>query len=186
MTAALRSTIFAGALLSALPLPASAQTPKLDRSGSLINAFQIICNLEAPAFDHVSAYAAGIRMPLKTDTSGPGAAGTTVKSRVWLGRLTDGPFVLLLDQMSGSRGVDTACAVAGAVPDVDRFRDQAMDELKLPTPKAPELRPDGSRSWFWDNTPSRGLTFLIRDYQPAGKPGVMIKVMSMKAAAPAP
>jgi hypothetical protein len=49
--------------------------------------------------------------------------------------------------------------------------------MKLPDAPAPELRNDGSRSYFWDGAFGAGTTVLDRDFAPNGKPGVMLKLL---------
>jgi hypothetical protein len=75
-------------------------------------------------------------------------------------------------------GQTTSCAIVAYVPDRDAFRAEAIRTMKLPEAPAPELRADGSRSYFWDGALGPGTTVLDRDFQPSGKPGVMLKLLS--------
>jgi hypothetical protein len=90
----------------------------------------------------------------------------------------------MLDEMSGTKGRTTSCAVAADVPDRDAFRAEVIRTMKLPPAPAPELRDDGSRSYFWDGVLGPGTTVLDRDFAPSGKPGVMLKLL-LSTAAPA-
>ena len=65
------------------------------------------------------------------------------RSKSWFGALTDGPFILLLDEMSGAKGKSTSCAIVADVPDRDAFRAEAIRTMKLPDAPAPEFRDDG-------------------------------------------
>jgi hypothetical protein len=154
-----------------------------DRAHSLVNTFSIMCTLELPNFDHIDAKATAMRMQLQAMNTAPSAEGSVTRSKTWVGNLTTGPFALLVDEMSGPKGKATSCAVIGGVPDVDDFRAEAINAIKLPTAPQPEIGKDGSRSFVWDQLFGPGTTFIIRDFKPSGKPGVMLKVLT-KAGGP--
>jgi hypothetical protein len=157
----------------------------LNRAQSIINAFQVICQLELPrfTFERIDQKATAMKMQLRSDNSGPSAGNTVIRSKSWSGDLTDGPFILLLDEMSGTKGRTTSCSIAADVPDRDAFRAEVIRTMKLPEAPAPELRNDGSRSYFWDGALGPGTTILDRDFAPSGKPGVMLKLLMTAAPA---
>jgi len=158
-----------------------AQTPQpLSRDAALLNAFEIMCNLDLPDFDHIEAHATAMRMKLQSSSSEPSAGNTFTRSKNWVGGLTSGPFFLFDDEMSGSKGVSTACAVGGPAPDVNAFRIESETALKLSSEPEPEFGADGSRSFVWTGAEGPGTTLIIRDLTPSGRPGVMIKLLLMK------
>lgn len=150
----------------------------LNRAQSVINAFQVICTLELPVFERLDQKATTMGMQLQSNNSGPSAGNTVTRSKSWSGTLTDGPFVLLLDEMSGAKGKTTSCAIVADIPDRDAFRAEVIRTMKLLDAPAPEFRNDGSRSYFWDGAFGAGTTVLDRDFAPSGKPGVMLKLPS--------
>jgi len=174
--------VFALFVFSVAPMQAVAEESPplhLNRAQSVINAFQVICQLELPKLDfkHIDLKATAMHMVLQIDESAPSAENTVTRSKAWIGTLTDGPFSLLLDEMSGANGRATSCAIVADVPDRDAFRAEAIRTMKLPRAPAPELRSDGSRSYFWDGALGPETTVLVRDFAPAGKPGVMLKLL---------
>jgi hypothetical protein len=50
--------------------------------------------------------------------------------------------------------------------------------MKLPATPPPEMGNDGSRSFIWDHSFGPGTTLILRDFKPAGKPGIMLKLIS--------
>jgi hypothetical protein len=169
--------LFFGALASqAVAAPEAAS--RFNRVQSVINAFQVMCTLELPEFDRIAEKAGLMQMQLQFDNSGPSPGDTVTRQKSWIGTLTDGPFFLLLDEMSGAKGKSTACAIAADISDRDGFRAEAIRAMKLPDAPAPELRGDGSRSYFWDGVFGPGTTILERDFGPSEKPGVMLKLLS--------
>ncbi|HLA33930.1 MAG TPA: hypothetical protein VJ001_03580 [Rhodocyclaceae bacterium] len=158
----------------------SDSSPPLKRAQSVINAFQVMCTLELPKFDDISAKATAMRMQLQSDSKTPTAGGAKTRQKAWGGGLTTGPFALFLDEMAGPKGTATGCAVAAEVPDVDAFRTEAINTMKLALMKAPELGADGSRSYVWDGVYGPGTTLILRDFKPYGKPGAILKLLSMQ------
>jgi hypothetical protein len=169
---------FISVAMAAQACAAERNSLHLNRAQEVINAFQVICTLEPLSFDRIDQKATAMRMGLQSSTSGPSAGNTVTRSRSWLGALTNGPFILLLDEMSGAKGKSTSCAIVADVPDPDAFRVEAIRTMKLPDAPAPELRDDGSRSYFWDEVFGPGITILDRDFAPSRKPGVMLKLIS--------
>ncbi len=169
-------------VVAVAPLQAVAEDSpplRLNRAQSVINAFQVTCQLELPKLDfrHIDLKATAMHMVLQTDESAPSPENTTTRRKIWIGTLTDGPYLLLLDEMRGAKGRTTSCAIAADVPDRDAFRAEAIRTMKLPEAPAPEFRKDGSRSYFWDGVLGPGTTILERDFAPVGKPGVMLKLL---------
>jgi hypothetical protein len=150
-----------------------------DRAQSVINTFQILCTIELPNFEHIAATATAMRMQLQADNNVASPGDTVTHSKSWVGGLTTGPFLLLLDEMSGSKGRSTSCAVAGDVPVLDDFRADAVNAMKLPAVPSPDMRSDGSRSFIWDGTFGPGTTLILLDFKPSAKPGVMLKLLTM-------
>jgi hypothetical protein len=149
------------------------------RAQSLINTFQVMCTLELPNFEHIDAKATAMRIPLQADNKGALPGNAVTHNKVWAGSLTTGPFVLLLDEMSGQNGKATGCAIVGEAPDLEAFRTEAIKTMKLGVMQNPEMGSDGSRSFIWNNIYGNGTTLILRDFKPAGKPGVMLKLLSM-------
>ena len=159
-------------------LAESANPSAPSRSQSMIDTFQVMCTLELPDFERIAAKATVLRMRPEADSkpSAPGDSG--FRSKSWIGNLTTGPFVLLLDETTGPKGKATSCAIVGEVPDLDAFRADAVAAMKLPAAAPPEMGNDGSRSFIWDHSFGPGTTLILRDFKPAGKPGIMLKLIS--------
>ncbi len=149
-----------------------------NRSQSVINAFQVMCTLELPNFEHISAKATAMKMGLQVDEKQASLDDVVTRRKSWVGNLTTGPFVLFLDEMSGSKGKSTACAVAAVVPDTDMFRSEAVTMIKLQTDPKPEIDRDGSRSFVWNGVFGPESIVILRDFKPIGKPGVMLKLLN--------
>lgn len=163
---------------AAQPVAAEDNAPKLNPAQSLINAFQVICTLEPLSFDRVDQKATLMNMPVQTNTSATTDSNGTIRRKAWTGGLTDGPFMLMLDELSDPRGRTTACAVVADIPDRDAFRNETIRALRLSGPPEPELGKDGSRSYVWDGAMGKDTTVIERDFVPGGKPGVMLKLIS--------
>ncbi|MGZ3287759.1 MAG: hypothetical protein ACXU9C_07055 [Xanthobacteraceae bacterium] len=170
-------SLFILAALASQAMAAENNALHLNRAQSVINAFQVICTLETLKFDRIDQKATAMGMRLQADTSGPSAGNTVTRSKSWFSALTDGPFILLLDEMSGAKAMSTSCAIVADVPDRDAFRAEAIRTMKLSDAPAPEFRADGSRSYFWDGALGPGTTILDRDFASTGKPGVMLKLV---------
>jgi hypothetical protein len=155
--------------------------PHFTRAQSVINAYQVMCTLELPNFDHLDAKATAMKMHLQSSTSSPSANNTVTRRKTWIGALTSGPFILLIDEMSGAKGRSTACAVAVDVPDIEAFRTEAVSMLKLRDVPAPEFGHDGSRSYVWEPAYGPGTTVIMRDFTPVKRPGIMVKLLSTVA-----
>ena len=150
-----------------------------NRAQSVINTFEVMCNLELPNFERIDSKAAAMRMQLQVDNKVALQGDAVRHSKAWMGSLTTGSFALLLEEMSGAKGRLTSCAIVGEVPDVDAFRAEAVNTMKLPAVPTPEIGGDGSRSFIWDRISGPGTTLILRDFKPSGKPGVMLKLLSM-------
>src|SRR5471030_2193521 len=109
-----------------------------DRASSLFNSFEVMCNLSLPNFEQLAAQASAMRMKILEDESESTPTGEAVRRKSWFGSLKTGPFALRIETMSGSKGISTSCAIEGAVPDVDEFRDIVIQRLRLTT--HPELQ----------------------------------------------
>jgi hypothetical protein len=152
----------------------------LNRSQSVINTFQVMCTLELPKFDQIAAKATAMRMQLQSDSQAPTSGSVNTRHKVWGGVLTTGPFALVLDEMAGPKGTATGCAIIADVPDIDAFRIESINTMKLAAVKAPELGADGSQSFVWDGAFGQGTTLILRDFKSSGKPGAMLKLQSMQ------
>ncbi|MFD1554828.1 hypothetical protein ACFSHT_04170 [Paraburkholderia silviterrae] len=164
-----------------IPFCAGAQPasqPK-DRDHSVLDAFQVMCNLELPVFSHVDAKATAMHMHLQGDTSAPGTNGSVTRHKMWVGGLTTGPFALLLDEMDGTKGVATSCAVAAQVPDVDGFRTALIDGMKLP-PATPQTDQSGARTSEWHGISGPGTTLILRSIIKGETSSVMVKMIAMR------
>ena len=156
----------------------SANPPAPSRSQSMIDTFQVMCTLELPDFERIAAKATVLRMRPEADSKLNAPGDTVFRNKSWIGNLTTGPFVLLLDETTGPKGKATSCAIVGEVPDLDAFRADAVAAMKLPAAPPPEMGNDGSRSFIWDHSFGPGTTLILRDFKPAGKPGIMLKLIS--------
>jgi hypothetical protein len=154
-----------------------------NRAQGVINAFQVICTLEPLRFERIDQKATAMGMQLQHNKSDPSAGNTVTRSKGWFGALTNGPYILLLDEMSGAAGKTTSCAIVADVADREAFRAEVIRTMKLPDAPAPEFRGDGSRSYFWEGVFGPGTTIVDRDFAPTGKPGVMLKLLSTRAPA---
>lgn len=165
---------------------AGADRPPADRTASLVNAFEVICTLNALDFDLLSAYAKGVHMAPVADTARTAPAGEKVREQAWAGSLTTGPFLLRVEEMRGVKGVVTGCAIDGAVPDADAFRAAVMRSQGLATAPAPE-QVDGALTYYWDGIEktARGETSLIvRTMVRSGRPLAEVKRVGMVKAGP--
>ncbi len=164
-----------------IPFTASAfedVKPQPDRAHSLFNSFAVMCNLKASNFENLSIQATAMRMGVLEDTSETGPAGETVQKKGWFGMLTTGPFGLHIEKMSGSKGVATSCAIEGAVPNGDAFREITIKALNLTTPTEQQAI-EGASTYFWDNYNGDGNTVIVRNMvRPAGH-FVQVKLVSM-------
>jgi hypothetical protein len=163
-----------------LPFAASALDdvkPARDQAHSLLNSFGVMCNLETPNFEHLSAKAVAMRMKVLEDTSETIPAGEIVQRKGWFGMLTTGPFALRIEKMTGSKGVVTSCAIEGPVPNMDAFREIVTEELHLTTPPE-EKTSDGARVYYWDSRSGDAPTIIVRTMErPAGH-FVQVKMVS--------
>jgi len=156
----------------------SATSPPPSRSQSMIDTFQVMCTLELPDFERIAVKATVLRMRPEADSKLNAPGDTVFRNKSWIGNLTTGPFVLLLDETTGSKGKATSCAIVGEVPDLEAFRADAVAAMKLPAAPPPDMGNDGSRSFIWDHIFGPGTTLILRDFKPSGKPGIMLKLIS--------
>jgi len=162
-------------------MQASESAPKsFNRDQSVINSFQVMCMLEKPDFDSLHAKAKAMQMLLMQNEKKPSAGNTVTRTAAWGGELTTGSFVLLIEEMSGSKGKSTGCAIIADVPNVDTLRVEAVKMLGLASIPEPEMGNDGSRSYVWDGTYGRGTTLILRDYKPVKRLGAMLKFLTME------
>ncbi len=167
-------TLTAAALLSG-----AANPPPVSRVASVITTFEAMCFLGPTEFALIDRRATAMRMQLMLDRHPPAANGVEIKNKIWGGTLATGPFGLFLDETTGRKGTATACAVSADVSDVDAFREQVVEELRLP--QAPPARvADGERSYVWDHFNGPGNTLIVRDLSPSGRPGAMIKLVALQ------
>lgn len=167
-----------------LPFAASATDDvkqPTDQARSLLNSFEVMCNLNTPNFERLSAQAAAMRMKVLEDTSETSPAGETVQKKGWVGISTTGPFALRVEKMSGAKGVATSCAIEGQVPSVDEFREIVIKTLHLTTPSEQQAI-EGAYTYYWDNYTAAGYTVVVRNMErPAGH-FVQVKLLSMAKA----
>jgi hypothetical protein len=159
-------------------MAAADSQPSPSRSQSMIDTFQVMCTFELLNFEHIDAKATALRMRTEADSKLNSPGDIVFRNKSWIGTLTTGPFVLLLDEMSGPKGKATSCAIVGDVPDLDAFRAETVATMKLSPVPSPEMGSNGSRSFTWDRIFGQGTTLVLRDFQPTGKPGVMLKLIS--------
>ena len=147
-------------------LAESANPPEPDRSQSMIDTFQVMCTLELPDFERIAAKATVLRMRPEADSKLNAPGDTVFRNKSWIGNLTTGPFVLLLDETTGPKGKATSCAIVGEVPDLDAFRADAVAAMKLPATPPPEMGNDGSRSFIWDHSFEPGIMLKLISAEP--------------------
>lgn len=177
----------------ALPLFASdaraagaGPAPPMDRAAALVNAFEVMCTLNTLDVDVLSAYAKGVRMAPLADEATSTPTGEKVRERRWAGSLTTGPFVLRVEEMRGAKGVVTACAIDGPVPDADAFRAAVMRSQGLASAPAPQ-QVDGTATYYWDHIAqdAEGDTSLVvRAMVVSGQTLSEVKRVRMVKAAP--
>jgi len=164
-----------------LPLAAHAvddAKPPPGRADSLLNSFEVMCNLETPDFEKLSAKAAAMRMQVLEDVSETRQAGQSVQRKAWVGTLATGPFALGTEKMSGAKGVATSCSIEGPVPDVDAFRKLLINTMHLNNPTEVQVI-EGSHVSYWDNRPGTGMTVIVRDMERPGGHFVQVKLLNM-------
>jgi hypothetical protein len=164
-------------VLFSIPSALSEDGVHFTHDQSVINTFQVMCQLEPLNFERLSERATAMRMILQGDNKYSSAQNTITCSKSWVGNLRTGPFIFLLDEMSGVKGLSTSCAVVANVPDVDAFRAEALKEMHLKDISSPELGNDGSRSYTWSNPYGQGSTLIIRDFKLVRRQGVMMKLL---------
>jgi len=174
-------------LCTLLPFCAQAvdtPAPPLDRPHSLLNSFDVMCNLEPPNFEHLSAKASAMHLKTMGEDTQTTPTGETMQTRSWLGMLTTGAFALTIERMSGAKGVATSCAIEGPVPDVAAFREIVASTHHLnATPEKQVV--DGSNTYYWDHYTREGWTLMVRDFERPGGHFVQVKLLAMaKAGAP--
>jgi hypothetical protein len=150
----------------------------MDRAHSLFNAFEVMCNLDIPNIDALTARASAMRMVALEDLSGPVAPAETLRKKSWTGPLTTGPFVLRAETLSGPKGITTACSVEGAVPDVAQFREVVIRDLRLGVPSESQ-NSGGSASDYWDGYVDKGSTLVIRSSPKGAAKFVQVKLLNM-------
>ncbi|WP_156116793.1 hypothetical protein [Massilia sp. 9096] len=155
-----------------------------ERDGSLINAFQVMCTLQTPDFDHLSGQAGAMRMKMLGDDTSTTPTGETIHEKAWFGMLTTGSFALRTEQMRGIKGVSTSCAIEGSVADVAAFRDAAIKTLRL-GPSSEQRTAEGVHATYWDGYGGEGDTLVLSDMErPAGH-FMQVKLLNMVKAASA-
>jgi hypothetical protein len=169
----------AGCFLCVSAMGASSDAPPTDRDGSVIDTFQVMCNLKLPNFADLDARATAMRMSVELDRSDPSTGGTVVRHKAWAGDLTTGPFGFLIDEMNGTKGTATSCAIVADVPDPDAFRTALIRTMGLSGDAQPQTV-GGARSFEWEHVSGPGTTLVLRDTTSAGKSIVMIKLISMQ------
>ena len=152
--------------------------PPSGRAETLLNSFEVMCNLEAPNFDRLSAKAAAMRMQVLEDVSDIPEAGQSIHRKAWVGMLSTGPFALHTEKMSGAKGVATSCAIEGPVPDVAAFRTLVIDTMHLNEPTEVQVI-EGSHASYWDNHPGKGMSVIVRDMERPGGHFVQVKLVDM-------
>jgi len=158
--------------IHAVPIPHSHEQ-------ALINTFEVMCNLEPPNFEHLAARATAMRMQPEDVAPLQLPNNLTLRRKAWNGKLTTGPFSLLVDETVGSMGTITTCAIASSVPDVNAFRAEVMRELHLSTEPQPTLL-GGHRAFIFKNFQGEGTGLVVEDLTPSGRPWIMIKLVSIK------
>lgn len=173
----MRSSLLAFPILCCVQMSdeASAKAPPVptNHQESVINAFSVMCNIELPNFDHLAARAAAMRMSPVNIQPVPLPNGMRIRRGGWNGKLTTGPFTLLVDETSMPAGVITTCAVVSNVGDADAFRAEVIRELELGTEPRPTFL-GGHRAFIFKSTSPTAPSLIIEDLTPKGQPGVML------------
>jgi hypothetical protein len=152
--------------------------PTFSRASSLLNSFEVMCNLQTPDFENLAAQATAMQMIALEDESETTPSAEVIRRRGWVGMLTSGPFALRAEKMSGVRGVSTSCSIEGAVPDADDFRNLVVKQLQLVS--APEIQTiEGSHTYYWDNHLENGTAILVGDIKRPSGPFVRVKLLTM-------
>jgi hypothetical protein len=150
---------------------------------AVIDAFQRIC-LGHPTLAQIDARAAAMGLKVGDNQAVPSANHEMTRHKTWSGTLKIGPFGLMLDAVTSPSAVSVGCTVLGAaVADPEVFRGEITQALNLP-PSAPPRLEGASRSFEWTNVAGPGTTLVVRDLSPAGKPGIIVKLLSRTAQPP--
>lgn len=166
---------------------ALAEPPPNPRDGSLIDAFQVLCNRQRPELHRLEGVAATMQMTLATDTTRPLPGDASIHVKEWHGRLNTGGFSLMGDEISTLKGIAGGCGVGGSVPDPEAFRTDVMRALGLAT-VTPTLGSGGSRVFTWHGA---NAAVVVTDFTLLGQLGVILQIQdrpgtTSPAAPPAP
>ncbi|WP_347556937.1 hypothetical protein [Robbsia sp. KACC 23696] len=171
------------ACISFLPRFTVAQTDKLpmNRNDSLINAFEVMCNLELPNFTHIDAKATAMRMHVVSDVTSSSTYGAPIKRKGWTGSLTTGTFGLLADEVTGPKGVATSCGVVGSVGNAEAFRAAFLKQMKI-APTAQSIDPSGAPVIVWRDYVGTGTTLVFRTLSKEAHTTVTMALISVMPA----
>lgn len=154
------------------------------RDLSLIDAFEVFCELDTLSFDQLDRKYMAMKLPVVQDIRLPENDGRSGRSKSWLGALKDGPFQLLATEVRNPNGVATeACGVSALDSGGESFRSALKETLKLPQPDAEKVLPNGLRASVW-HSKSGGRLVLV-DAVLEQKPGFILTTESPSPNAPA-
>ena len=109
------------AIATSPSLAESANPSPPSRAQSMIDTFVVMCTLELPDFERIDAKATVLRMRPEADSKLNTPGDTVFRNKSWIGNLTTGPFVLLLDETTGRRGRRPAAPSSARCPTSTRF-----------------------------------------------------------------
>jgi hypothetical protein len=134
-------TVWIICLISFAASPARANP----RSASLINSFEVLCNLELPNMARIAEKAKAMRL-----RAGPPTNNGPVHAQTWVVPLTTGPHILIASEADGARGHVTTCGIHASDADGADFARELVATLKLGAPQKETTSADGqteNRMW---------------------------------------
>lgn len=144
------------------------------RSASLINSFEVLCNLELPNMAHIVAKAEAMRL-----RAGPPVGSGSVHGQMWVVPLKSGPHILIASEGTGPNGHVTSCGIHASDADGADFAQELIVTLKLGAPQKDTMSADGqTRNRMWRLKPdSDDLTLVFGEKSEAHAPGVDLVVL---------
>lgn len=149
-----------------------------ERSASLVNSFQVMCTLEPLDFARSEAKAAAMGLRAQQDLrSPPDASGGSVRSRSWLLPLKTGSHEFTIAGGRGPKGEVKSCGIAAVDADAKDFKAELVKAMKLGSPIAEGLAPDGIHLTTVWRYGSDGIRLQLTDRSPRSFPGVYLLLL---------
>lgn len=147
------------------------------RSASLINSFEVLCNLELPNMAHIAAKAEAMHL-----RAGPPANNGAVHMQMWIVPLTTGSHILVASEADGPRGHVTTCGIHASDADGADFARELVATLKLGAPQKETTSADGQMdNRMWRLSGPDDLMLVLGEKSQAHAPGVDLVLMYRRA-----